>query len=87
VTVLATFLATSLILATLCLTDSVDVIMQFHFEKVRREDLSLSLQEPMDPQVLTEIARLADLRFVLATHSPYIAGEGDPQMMRLGPVA
>jgi len=36
---------------------------------------------------LTEIARLADLRFVLATHSPYIAGEGDPQMMRLGPVA
>lgn len=48
--------------------------------------LDVSWQEEM-MRDLIDIARIADLDFVLATHSPYIAGEGDPRMVRLGPAA
>ena len=48
--------------------------------------LHVSWQEDVMKE-LTDIARLAELDIVVATHSPYIVGEGDPQMVRLGPAA
>lgn len=58
VNVVATFFATSLILATLSLTDSVDEMMDFTFRRIRHEDLSLSLRDPVGPEVLAELAAL-----------------------------
>lgn len=45
--------------------------------------LHVTWQKDLLPELL-EIARLSDLDFVLATHSPYIVGDHDALMVRLG---
>jgi ABC-type transport system involved in cytochrome c biogenesis ATPase subunit len=45
--------------------------------------LHVTWQKDLLPELL-EIARLSDLDFVLATHSPYIVGEHEELMVRLG---
>lgn len=45
--------------------------------------LHVTWQKDLLPELL-DIARLADLDFLLATHSPYIVGDRDDLMVRLG---
>jgi putative ABC transport system permease protein len=64
VNVVTTFAATSLILSTLCLTDSVSYLMDFHFNQIRHEDISVTLREPRGPEVLKEIHSLPGVEVV-----------------------
>jgi putative ABC transport system permease protein len=58
VSILASFIATSLIVYTVSMTDSLDYLMSFEFEMVSHQDVSVSLRDPVGRRVVSEMNQL-----------------------------
>lgn len=59
VTACASFLATCLLVETLCMLGSVDLLVDFTFRRTARQDLTVGLREPGRSEAVREVARLA----------------------------
>lgn len=68
VSVLASVIATALILSTLSLMDALDYLMRFEFVRVAHQDVTISLRDPKGERSLPEFSSL---------HS---VSEGEPQL-------
>ena len=55
VSILASFIATALIVNTLSMTDSLDYLMKFEFERVSHQDVTVSLRDPVGRQAVNEM--------------------------------
>ncbi len=60
--VLAAMLSTSIVVLALCNQDALDYMMEYQFEKIMRQDLSIALRDPVGRSLVTEVTRLPTIR-------------------------
>lgn len=66
VSVVASVVATALICSTLCMTDAVDYLMRYEFERVSHQDLTVAVRDPRGSEAAAEVARLPGIGAVEA---------------------
>ena len=63
VSLLASVVATALVFAALSMNDALQYLMDYEFDKISHEDVSVALRVPKGPQAVTEIAALSGVSF------------------------
>ncbi len=58
VTIFAGMISTAMILATVTMTDALDYLMEYQFDKMNHHDISVSLRDAEGDDIMTEITRL-----------------------------